>query len=714
MSFASRAALLAAVLLVPGNTASAIVWRDDVSEDQVIALAQQGQFAGTGLSTSRLGNGTGVAIAPGWILAARHVVGNGEGSAFVLGGNVYFGQSISQDGSDVALIKLNADSQLPANTPFITPNLPQQAGNHNAVGNLVWKVGRGVSGSVSQDPKTPAGGTQRAGTNIISSRDDIPLFFNDTGSALRFGNSNTTPGSTDFEVSTGPGDSGGPLFLQSNNQWFVAGTTIGFTENNPNPFVEADVAAVHDWILSEIRKEQPGFNFTTQAAPTSLTFDTDFTTPGVQDTTPTNAQGAPIAGFDRIWNLQRPMFEANGFNYTWENDANSVAVFGTSTTLAGPVAVESDIAFGGIRFDPTASSNPFEIIGFGGSLRGSSDAAFIEANTLGVISAPLTGGNDITKTGDGELILSGNNASFDGQLDIAEGKVTVTAANNLGTGGFFGRNRTTVRSGATLELRGAGMTSDEHIRLTGDGLDGQGALRVRTGNHTLTERIAALDDTTISVDAGASLTIGSGDPSANGGFFQGPGGPKAVTQAGEGMVVYGNINEISSLSVINGVAAGSGGINGTFSLTTGAELRPGDSASAMGIGEFTTGDFLIDDQSLLTLDLDPESMLADLVNVNGTINLDGNLALNLLSAPSDGDQFQILENDGIDSVIGLFANGNQVSAVFGGQSYDFAINYAAGTGNDVFLSFTTAIPEPSTFALLSLAAIGTASRRRRR
>jgi hypothetical protein len=258
------------------------------------------------------------------------------------------------------------------------------------------------------------------------------------------------------------------------------------------------------------------------------------------------------------------------------------------------------------------------------------------------------------------------------------------------------------------------MTSDEHIRLTGDGLDGQGALRVRTGNHTLTERIAALDDTTISVDAGASLTIGSGDPSANGGFFQGPGGPKAVTQAGEGMVVYGNINEISSLSVINGVAAGSGGINGTFSLTTGAELRPGDSASAMGIGEFTTGDFLIDDQSLLTLDLDPESMLADLVNVNGTINLDGNLALNLLSAPSDGDQFQILENDGIDSVIGLFANGNQVSAVFGGQSYDFAINYAAGTGNDVFLSFTTAIPEPSTFALLSLAAIGTASRRRRR
>ena len=64
------------------------------------------------------------------------------------------------------------------------------------------------------------------------------------------------------------------------------------------------------------------------------------------------------------------------------------------------------------------------------------------------------------------------------------------------------------------------------------------------------------------------------------------------------------------------------------------------------------------------------------------------LILDLLSAPTSGERFVILTNDGADAISGLFSEGYFVTADFGGQSYEFRIDYAYNAdggllGNDI-------------------------------
>jgi hypothetical protein len=57
----------------------------------------------------------------------------------------------------------------------------------------------------------------------------------------------------------------------------------------------------------------------------------------------------------------------------------------------------------------------------------------------------------------------------------------------------------------------------------------------------------------------------------------------------------------------------------------------------------------------------------------------------------------IVNNDGVDTVLGVFAQGLVIMA----NSQLFAIDYAGGIGNDIVL---TVVPEPSTTAMISVAA----------
>ena len=61
------------------------------------------------------------------------------------------------------------------------------------------------------------------------------------------------------------------------------------------------------------------------------------------------------------------------------------------------------------------------------------------------------------------------------------------------------------------------------------------------------------------------------------------------------------------------------------------------------------GDTTLSTGSGLVIDLDPVAGERDVLNVNGTVSLNGaDLVLDLLSAPTRGEAFDILTNDGSD------------------------------------------------------------------
>ncbi|HRI26451.1 MAG TPA: right-handed parallel beta-helix repeat-containing protein, partial [Chitinophagales bacterium] len=143
---------------------------------------------------------------------------------------------------------------------------------------------------------------------------------------------------------------------------------------------------------------------------------------------------------------------------------------------------------------------------------------------------------------------------------------------------------------------------------------------------------------------------------------------RAVTAANTGNTIRiqpgvysGTVNAatpVKDITLSPSASSGCATINGSLSLNSGdvLDVEVGGTTSCTGYDKFI---------------------------VNGGVTLNGatlNLALGY--TPTIGDAIMIIENDGTDAVVGMFAQGTAITI----GAYLYQIDYAGGTGNDVMLT----------------------------
>jgi hypothetical protein len=221
---------------------------------------------------------------------------------------------------------------------------------------------------------------------------------------------------------------------------------------------------------------------------------------------------------------------------------------------------------------------------------------------------------------------------------------------------------------------------------------------------------AANSTQTFTQTTGGTLTLNGAITSTN--------SPVTLNLVGGGTVlVDGNI--ASSIAVtVNGsgtTLGGTGTLSGSLALgntTAGAIINPGKDNSTAGTLT-TTGALTLTGSNTLHIDAFGTAQNTwDQVAANGvTLGLTSSLQLSIASGLNftSGSMYTIINNTSASLISGTFSNAASGSTVnFSG--YNFTVNYAGGTGNDLVL---TAVPEPSTWlaAALTLAVIGYTQRR---
>lgn len=190
---------------------------------------------------------TGTLITPNVVISARHC-GIGAGTLIRFGDNsnspaftVSVQSSILPDGSgslldggDVSIHVLN--SSVPAN---IAEPMRLIDETDDLEGMLAVTLGYGYNGLGSSGHGFSSDGRRWGGENIIdaygspasnSGTNIISTDFdNGTGGANTIPSSSSTP--LEFEATTAPGDSGGPVLVQFGSEWVIAGVLSGGTSS---------------------------------------------------------------------------------------------------------------------------------------------------------------------------------------------------------------------------------------------------------------------------------------------------------------------------------------------------------------------------------------------------------------------------------------------------------------------------------------------------
>ncbi|MEM9374360.1 MAG: trypsin-like serine protease, partial [Planctomycetota bacterium] len=213
--------------------------------NNTIGAAGSRSYAAPFDAVVRIGGCTGTLIAPNVVLSARHC-GIGAGTLVRFGDNsnsptftttvqsttLPDGNGSLLDGGDVSIHVLNAS--VPASVAVPMELIDQTS---DLVGQVAATIGYGFNGLGSVGHQFSSDGRRWGGENIID-RYGRPAnsggsniistdFDNGSSGANTISSSSSVP--LQFEATTAPGDSGGPVLVQLNNVWVIAGVLSGGT-----------------------------------------------------------------------------------------------------------------------------------------------------------------------------------------------------------------------------------------------------------------------------------------------------------------------------------------------------------------------------------------------------------------------------------------------------------------------------------------------------
>ena len=405
----------------------------------------------------------------------------------------------------------------------------------------------------------------------------------------------------------------------------------------------------------------------------------------------------------------------------------------------------------------------------------------VHQDTDTVLEGLFSGYLGIVKTGSGNMTFKWAN-EFSGPLVINNGTVTADGFFSTALGATNVAGRTiTVGQGATLALQlsnafGSGLTNESTMPLlrlnqgtlrstqynalgplelnggtlvhsnsdvgSKQGYQFRGTITVggsvpsvissTTGraNHLSANSVFQVGDATS--DAASDLAVSNPLHNQSSDFGSAAGG---LTKTGPGTMELGAINTFTGITTVREgtlLVTGSlatrslttvelgGTLSGTGTVgplkSTGGTISPGPGPGSLSVGnlELAGGSFFVQ-----LFGRNPDQFDKLVVTGSAKITSDTALDISLGYAPSYGDSFLLLSNDGVDAIGGsaLFTVGGVprpsaspfvVPGLESGQYFE--LNYTGGDGNDVVL---VTVPEAGSVALLLCGALTFCARRRR-
>ncbi len=387
---------------------------------------------------------------------------------------------------------------------------------------------------------------------------------------------------------------------------------------------------------------------------------------------------------------------------------NNTAAAGTGGRLeyvgTGAVTINNQINGGsgnGIRIASDSSGS----LTVNGTLNANNKSLYLEGTSTGnnTLASVFNGNGGLIKRDSGTWVLGGNNG-YTGGTVIEGGLLRASALSRIGSGSL------TIGGGSTFSYEGAGSETTART------------LNLNSGASTIDVNSASASLTFSSTDGvrnQAFTKAGAGELTIAGGFS----GAASITVADGTLRLTGASDHSGTTTVNNGGALvidgthtgggaydiqagselmGTGTIGANVSVANGATLAAGNSIGTLNIvGNLTVG-------GAFEWEVNSALNTADLVNVNGNVNLNGAI-LNIveLDAFPAGQKFTLFSYSG--NLVGSFSGFNESM---------WTINYtdgAAGLNGGSHANFVTlsAVPEPTAFLFVGATiAVGFLRRRR--